>query len=777
MLRLDLHIFMSLLDKLPKLPFLKTSSQEEYYFALNIDTDKVNASIWGIYGKKLEIVNVASVDLEIDDDLESTASQSILIDEANFALDEALADFQPEPEKILFGVPDHWLQDDDLKEDRLKFLRRLVKELGISPMAYVSTSQAIAHFLQKQQGVPLTSILVKVADPLVVTVFKAGKNLGSKLQKRTERLPEDIEKALLSFADIEVLPSKILIYGKLNDKAKDELQSYSWMAQLPFLHLPKIEELPQEIIIEAVCLAGASELHPEVVYHPKALSMHTPTFQHSNTKALLEEEDTRIKETERHHHHKESKAEDLGFKMGDVEAMEENLREGTPEESFEHEQEWEGEHVQRSLVKEEASHYPPAHLNIPLSPIEKFKSLIAAPLGFLTKRNHHKSNFLTNKILIVALLLVLLIGATLVFVPKAKVTIFMDMKILEKESQVIADPKVTEVNEDQKIIPGKVVDVTISDSARGLATGKKKIGDPAKGKVVIYNKTSSSKTFSQGIVMTTPNNLKFVLDTSVQVASQSSTVGADFSTIIKPGKSDSAGASAQAIGPEGNISANVEMTVANFSADQVVARVDSAFTGGVSKDVTVVTSDDQKKLLATLTSSLRSKAQGEIQGKLTGDQKILAEALQEEVVKKTYSKSINDQAQDFSLDLNVRFKGTSYSDTDLKRIVSKLVDTSVTQGYDLDLSKTETQADVAKIESDGKLVFLAKFRAKLMPKLDLEKVKKEIIFKSPEQVAQQVRLIENVIGSNIELTPAIPLKFLQRTPILSKNITLEVTAK
>lgn len=64
-----------------------------------------------------------------------------------------------------------------------------------------------------------------------------------------------------------------------------------------------------------------------------------------------------------------------------------------------------------------------------------------------------------------------------------------------------------------------------------------------------------------------------------------------------------------------------------------------------------------------------------------------------------------------------------------------------------------------------------------MPKLDLEKIKKEITFKSPEQVAEQLRKIENVIGSNIELTPSIPLKPLQRTPILSKNITLEVTAK
>src|SRR5207253_1501949 len=110
-----------------------------------------------------------------------------------YVLDQALADFQPEPTKVLFGVPDSWLQDDDLKPEYLKELRHLVKELDVSPMAYVSTTHAVTHLLQKQQGMPVTAVLVHIANPLTVTVVKGGKILATKEHKRSANLPQDIE--------------------------------------------------------------------------------------------------------------------------------------------------------------------------------------------------------------------------------------------------------------------------------------------------------------------------------------------------------------------------------------------------------------------------------------------------------------------------------------------------------------------------------------------------------------------------------------------------------
>ena len=132
---------------------------------------------------------------------------------------------------------------------------------------------------------------------------------------------------------------------------------------------------------------------------------------------------------------------------------------------------------------------------------------------------------LTNKIFIgIAAILIALLVAV-VFLPKATVTVLVDMRTLENDATVIADPSIAALDEANKKIPGKIVDSSQTGSARAQATGKKQIGDPAKGAVVIYNKTAAAKTFSQGTVLVGDNNLTFTLDSSVNVASQSAVDG------------------------------------------------------------------------------------------------------------------------------------------------------------------------------------------------------------------------------------------------------------
>lgn len=714
---------MNLKDLLPKsLPFSKPKETFEYFFALNITQDNVEGAVWGIEGNKLVIINSASHKYE---------SEADLVKAANYALDEALADFQPEPVKVLFGVPDAWLQDDDLKPDYLRLLRKMVKELDVEPMAYVSTTHALSHMLQKSQGgTPLTAILVEVVDPLVATVVKGGKVMGSKREKRTADLPNDIEKALASFSDIEVLPSKIVIYGPNNvDKYKEELVGFSWLSQLPFLHLPKIETLDIGDTLKAVCLAGASELNPHIDYR-FGKSTYNPNIAlpvGSQKAAKLMEHDDELEEN-------------AGFVAGDIK---QNLRFPHPPDDV----------------------YSNVHQR--KNPLLKILTTILAFLPLSKVPLPAKMPKLT---LIVPVAILFLLVLAYIFLPKGKVTVFLDMRVLEKDAEVIADPNITEVDEEAKKIPGKTVVSEVDGSLKGEATGKKKVGEAAKGKVIVYNATSRSVTLGKGTTMTGDKGLKFILDSEVQIASKSA------SAADPPSKSGVVDASASEIGPDGNISAGTDLTVGSYNKSDVVAKVETAFSGGVSKDVTVVSSDDQKRLLAALTSELRKKAQDDIQGKLEGGMKVLSEGLTEKIISQAYSKKVGDQATEFNLNLRAKYSGTAYNENDLRTIVSKLVETNVPQGYELDLSQTETQADVAKVEKDGRLIFAAKFRAKLMPKIDQNQIKKDLAFKTPNEVAENLRQIENVIGSDIEITPSLPGP-LQRLPILPQNITVEITAK
>lgn len=731
---------MGFLDSLSKfLPTRKNEETPQFYFGLNITNGFLTASVWGVVNNKVRIVSLKDRKFHAANDISESASE--LIEAANIALDEALADFQPEPEKILFGIPDSWLQDDELKAKYGQLLKKMTKELDVYPLAYVSTTHAICHLLQRQEGIPTTAILVEIGDPLVVSVVKAGKILASKEVSRGDHMSRDIEKALLTVGDIEVLPAKIMIYGKgeLN-KLKEDMVSYNWMNQLPFLHIPKIESLEEEIAIKALSFAGASEMNPNVhlehqtvaILDNKTLQSHNKQAKHRNVVAPVAHAQTNPS----------------AFVAGDV-TEKSDTDDGSVEYAV--------ERYEKS-VNHPAS-YKPANLE-KLNPA----ALIPKKLPDIS----HLFGGLGLTLVVPVIIFVALIAGYLLL-PKSNVVVFVDPKILERETLVVADPAITAMNESTKQIPGEFVETTVDGTAKAQATGKKQIGDPAKGAVVLYNKTSSSKNFPQGTVLVGPENINFTLDSSVTVASQSAVEGG-----ISFGKS-TANATASTIGPEGNLAAGKDLTIKGFDSNQYSAKVDTAFSGGVSKDVQIVTSEDQKKLLASLTSDLKKKARDEIQSKLTGEMKILEETFVERVIRQSFSKNVGDQASEFSLTLNLGLKGTAYKDSDLKAIVGKLVVTDVPEGYDLDISRAETQASVSKVEKDGKIIFTAKFKAKMMPKLNLDQLKKDIAFKTPDQAESILKSQDSVIGGDIKITPQLPGP-LMRLPLLPQNINLEISS-
>lgn len=754
---------MSLFDKF-SLPFTlgKSKASQEYFFGLNIGSEFVEASVWGIEGSKLKIIKTATAPIREN-----------LIEAANIALDLSLADFEPEPTKVLFGVPDSWLQDETLKKEHSEILKDLVNTLDIKPLAYVSTSHSITHLLQKTQGVPVTAVLVENSDPLNVTVVKAGKIISTKSVKRVGTLPEDIEKALLAFSEVEVLPSKILFFGKEeknSESLKDELHSYPWMQNLPFLHLPKIDILKEKIAIAAVCFAGASEIDPDVAFSEHALEKfedETQVDAVASALALSSEKDSSLDEA--------------GFVSGDIEKQEKSSRDNfdleedlPPEIAAKGEPRYERD--QRQVIQSEDHESGKSHHG-EKSLVSSFAHKVLAPFesgASLFGSSQAKSGFLKKRFIIPIFLVVTFI-LFYILIPKAKVTVFIDPRILEKEAEVMVDPSLTKIDEAGSKIPGKSVSVTLSGTEKGVATGKKQIGESAKGTVNIYNLTSDKINLSQGSILTGSNGSKFELDSSVSIASQSSSIGADFTTVTTPGKAN-VGVSASVIGPESNLAAGTSLSVAGYSDSQVAAKVDSALSGGTSKDVTIVTSDDQKKLLAGASANLRKQARDKLAAQLTDDLKILEEGLAENNITASYSKKVNDQATDFNLNLSITYKGTAYSDADLKTMVSKLVQTNVPEGYMLNLQDAETQADVAKVDPDGKVIFLAKFRAKLIPKLDSEKIKSDLVGKTPQQAASILKQIENVISSEVRITPSMPL-FLNRIPFLKNNISVDVTAK
>ena len=210
---------MSFLDKITaQLPIGKKSESTEYLFALNIGLSEVTAAVWGIFGQSIDILGQAESPYKDSEDLMEKAYQM---------LDKSIGALEIEPQKILFGVPDAWSLDDSLKEPYLKLLRKMLKEYDLSAVAYVTTTNAVSYLLQKQEGVPPTAILLGIGDFVEVTLVKGGKIIGTRVVKREDALFGNIEEALRQFTEVEVLPSKILLYptkaGEDTNKLLDDL--------------------------------------------------------------------------------------------------------------------------------------------------------------------------------------------------------------------------------------------------------------------------------------------------------------------------------------------------------------------------------------------------------------------------------------------------------------------------------------------------------------------------------------------------------------------------
>lgn len=741
---------MSFLTKLSaSLPFGKREADKEYFFAINIGLEKIVAALWVIEGKKLNILDTA---------IQRYASNEEILTNTDQLLDQVLGLKEVEPQKILFGVPDLWLVDDNLKDEYLKTLRTVVKELELTPMAYVATSHAIVHFLEKQEGIPVTAILIGFEkNHLTVTVVRAGKIDGVKVVKRGESAGSDIEKALLAFTDVETLPSKILIYGEEVTQLKSQLMSFPWMSKLSFLHFPKIDILEDDLEIKSVCLAGGSEIASEVIYIDQQPKKHPGRVE------ILDDSETKKQPAAPPQQNDQGtpslSEDDFGFVVGDVSEKTQSLNteetEQKGEEIVEKELAVPQEHMLE--IDDFAQELPRPAEPLKDTPKKKFNLT-----GFFPKIKFPNITFLA-----VAASILLIIG-TFIYFTKAEVKIFVEPKILEKDAQVVADSAQKTVDEDAKIIPAQIVEIEVSGSSKDTATGKRQIGDPAKGTIIIYNKTAEPQSLSKGTQIS-GGGTKFTLDTSVTIASQSASDSG-----IAFGKSNTTVTAAN-IGADGNLPSGSELTIANYSKDKLAAKAEGNFSGGTSKDVTVVSNEDQQKLLAKLSSDLKKQAQQKLQEKYP-DKKILEEALSENIIKKSYNKNINDQASEFSLNMTVGYKGTAFDDADLKTIVSKLVTTQVPDGFQLDIAETETQADVSKLEKSGKLVFLARFKAKLTPKIDTEKIKDQIIFKTPAEAREIIKNTENILDSEIKINPNLP-EILQRLPLISKNIKIEVGLK
>lgn len=692
-------------------------SSPEIYLAVKISQDSFAATTWHVEEGKVVVGSLGMSEVKND-------SPQSLLESADIAISKAFENQDDKLHKVIFGLYPDWISEGKIISEKLSFLRHLCKEINLAPLGFVPINEAIENFLKEVEGAPLTAVLVGIdKNNGWVTLYRAGKSQGTESISPEEMSSGDIcggiERALKKFSHIDVLPARMIIYNGFSDleSLEKKITAYPWTKQLPFLHFPKVEILPAQMVVKAVAIAGGTQMGGKIEDTEELVLESVPPAQ--KMEELISEVKQELEEVS---------AAQAGFVTDDKLGQ---LREFVVK--------------QNPQIPPQKVQGQPKKLNMLLL---KFKE-ITQTIKF---NRPNLKGFPKLLPLVIGTIASGLAGFALLvyFVPKATVIIQVNSKSFDHEMEINAS--------------GQVVETTEIGTKKGATSGKKLVGDKAKGSVTIGN-PAEARTFAAGTVLTSASGLKFVLTNDVQIASGSGIYALGTAT---------ASVTAAEIGDQYNLSAGTLFSIANFSGQ---AKNDSAFSGGNSHQATVVTKQDQDRLVATLSAELAAKAKDSLLSKLTSGQKLLLNAITSSVAKKKFSKDIDAEADTLSLDLTTDFKGVVASQSDIVNSFLNKFPSEVPSGYKIVDSQTNLEIKSTKVDKSGNVVMTASLKAKFLPEIDTAKVMREISGKSQSDTADYISKLTGVTGVQFEVKPTFfqPLMKLA-LPWRNNGVLLEIVS-
>jgi len=712
--------------------------EKEYFWALQVWDDGVKSAIWTIEDEKTKVISLGSYEVwqETVEDLVTAADKSLATASERFPQPEK------EPSKVIFGLPYDWVEGEKIKQEKLQTLQTICEKLDLSAIGYVLTVDALVHHLKEVEGVPPSAILVSPQkEQVLVAVADRGDVEKVEQVKRSENLAEDVYEGLLRTKEIETLPSRMLLFngGDMED-SRQVLIDFPWEQKLPFLHFPKVEILPVEFDISSICLAGGTEV-------AKSMGFKVST-EEVEIKPEVEVE----------------KVPDFGFIKG------KDIKEEVPEEQVSPEEK----------VEEVVS--PPVELGTQETekaeeikeelPATGKKKTFLAPFFFIKEKISGFSLPSFSGVpfwgIFAGVMILLLATAGVLFlwyIPKAQVVVYVSPKPLEKDFSLTVDPNQEALDRQNLILPAKAIESESSGEKTAGTTGKKTVGDKAKGEVTIFN-TGGTKNLATGTILTGPGGLKFTLDGDVSVGSGSAVDREEVKTTV----------SAADIGADYNLAADSQFSIANLDKSTIGAKNDSALTGGTSRQIQAVSEEDQKSLLDSLTEELEEKAKEELLATVPSGKKLIEESITAKETSRNFDNKVGDEAQTLTLSLKIKVSALTFSQDEFFSLAQEQIAGSIPEDYEAKKEEVNSNFEVEKQEKDGSILFRVLVSARLLPVIDTEEIAKNIRGKYPQLAQEYLATLPGYVNSEIDIRPLLPGK-IRTLPRVAKNIQIEIRSQ
>lgn len=731
---------------LPKL-LNKKKEEREYFLSLIINSRNVGAILFEKLGQSLHVISTKDELLNNstfeEEDILSASDKVISFVETSLPEGVPL-------NKTIFAVPYDWVDAGKIKKEYLTKLKSICEALDLTPIGFIISVEAITSFVKKSEGAPVSSIFVEIGGrKIYVYIVKNDNVIEARSGDVEDDLPRSVEKLLKKIENVEVLPSKIVL---LDYEQAEEIQqsflSYQWSKELPFLHIPQTVVLEKGFEKEAIISGVGNQMGYRVEMEIKA-----GKDVEENAEKLMTSESQEFGFV---------KDQDIQFAKGEVE--EDTVEDEASPVSINEESNLiipefdKGENKVEDIRINDVSSVPVA--KSVFSRISNITKKISFPKIYLP------SVFSTQKkaglLVVPVVFLILLFLFSFVYyglILKADISVFTDRKsVNEKSDLVFSSNEVTSGNS----IKVSILDEEISGEGDADVTGITETGDKSTGEITVYNKSDQKRTFDKGSVITSSNNLKFILVDNVSVASFSASAITPPSAKVK--------IEASKFGTEYNLPSGTNFSVGDFSQSDVLAKNDSAFSGGTKKEIKTVSQKDLDTLEAKVFGSLEKQAIEKASSQKATDEELLPESFDYEYVAKNFSKKKGDQSSDLHLSVKINFKVGKYSVSDLEKVIrddSGGIPSNynyVSEDSKIKLSNFETQKNG---EIKAKLVADAVF----VPKIKSDEIAEKLKGKNINDAKEILDNTKGVSSFMIVLKNKLPL-FPNKLPTNSKNINL-----
>jgi hypothetical protein len=698
---------------------------------------------------------------------------------------------------VVFGLPSAMLTPGgDIQSTIRGHMKKLVRLLRLAPLGFVAIDSALAFILKQEEGVPASVILLAVGGgKSTLTVYKVGNVVGRIEREITEDVTGMFEESLKSIKNLEVLPSRILLYGSesaILESVKRNLMKYPWTTKMNFLHFPKIDILTGSRLIAAVSLAGASQLRTEMqagVESVPAVEVHDD--QPSVDEPSVAETDAEnLDDNEKAHEH-EAGQDDAQVNVGEDEGKDEEAEpemKDTGSVAAQSDQNVvvvkpetlgfrTGDVLEEVVVPKKkttgATVGGDKQKDVTTGPHERFSLIhLVSRLARSIKIPMPVANFsfpaLTGLVPYLAGAVLLIAGGGLSYwlLPKATVTIFELPMEFSEEITVVIDPEVQAVDTEKGVIPGRNQAKSVSGEKTIAVTGKKKVGDPASGSVTIYNKSLTSRLFSKG-TMLSYGGLRFTLDSDVAVASASENLVNGTVTFGK----ENATITANTIGTQGNLPTGSEFTIQDLSSSVAVARNDADLAGGTSREVTVVTRGDLDILIEELTKELVEKAKADLAASVTGTEKLIDDTIQTKNIERDFVQELDQESTELQGSLTVEVTGVSYNEDDVFALLRDTLTKRLPEGFALVEENRKLQIEDVVVAKNGTIRARAALKTAAAVTLDLEETKRKLAGKTREQAVAYLKSIGGVSAASFDIRWSIGKN---RLPYNYRNISVSI---